>query len=318
MTESSIIVSVEHATPAEQQQQQEQHRQPFLTIRNIPVYFQEDWGAGIGGGLWSTGLAMAKYLQTDHAWHEFRRRALRSRNEKNMNDDNNDKRDEKMTMVELGSGNGLLSLCWLALFAAIINSGDVGGATANDNGDDSCCGGGCFKNLELIVTDTLDHLPLIQKTLRANQHILEKTISPSTASVKIVEHQWGDFEPRTIVLDKSQVVPEEDGAPIVQQHHKLTSCNIGMGGVDMIVGSDLAYREELYDPLIASFTALSNEHTVILLGCTMADTTPEFFNRLLHAGFVYTRLADHLMDCNFRGQVFGVFVIQKRQANDTS
>jgi Lysine methyltransferase len=284
-------VIVEHENPAEQHKLQ----QPFLTIRNIPVYFQEDWGTGIGGGLWSTGLAMAKYLQTDHAWNELRRFSVPRKYI-------NNKSDDKMTIVELGSGNGLLSMCWLALFAAInctiSSSSDDGGGGTND---DSCC----CKNLELIVTDTLDHLPLIQKTLQANQHVLEKM--PPSTSVRIMEHQWGAFEPRRKVLDKSTEVQED--APFVHEHDKLS----GSSTVDMIVGSDLAYREELYDPLIASLTKLSNEQTIILLGCTMADTTPEFFNRLWQAGLVYTRLADHLLDCNFRGQTFGIFVIQKRQ-----
>ncbi len=32
----------------------------FLSIDDTPVYFREDWNTGIGGGLWSTGLAIAK------------------------------------------------------------------------------------------------------------------------------------------------------------------------------------------------------------------------------------------------------------------
>jgi len=27
----------------------------FLTINDVPIYFNEDWGTGIGGGLWTTG-----------------------------------------------------------------------------------------------------------------------------------------------------------------------------------------------------------------------------------------------------------------------
>ena len=27
----------------------------FLQINGIPIYFNEDWGTGIGGGLWTTG-----------------------------------------------------------------------------------------------------------------------------------------------------------------------------------------------------------------------------------------------------------------------
>jgi len=27
----------------------------FLTINDVPIYFNEDWDIGIGGGLWTTG-----------------------------------------------------------------------------------------------------------------------------------------------------------------------------------------------------------------------------------------------------------------------
>jgi hypothetical protein len=48
---------------------QQQQQKPFLIIGTIPIYFQEDWNTGIGGGLWSTGLAMAQYLQDFGANH---------------------------------------------------------------------------------------------------------------------------------------------------------------------------------------------------------------------------------------------------------
>ena len=47
----------------------------FLKIGTIPVYFQEDWGTGIGGGLWLTGLALAKYLNSSHASQQVHRLA---------------------------------------------------------------------------------------------------------------------------------------------------------------------------------------------------------------------------------------------------
>ena len=83
---------------------------------------------------------------------------------------------------------------------------------------------------------------------------------------------------------------------------------------DYIVGSDVAYRRELYEPLIASLQHFANERTVILLGCTMADTTPKFFDLLQRAGFTYRRLADHVLPVAYRGQqTFGIFVLQKRR-----
>ena len=29
--------------------------QAFIAINGIPIYFNEDWDTGIGGGLWTTG-----------------------------------------------------------------------------------------------------------------------------------------------------------------------------------------------------------------------------------------------------------------------
>ena len=72
--------------------------EPFLTVQGTPIYFQEDWDAGIGGGLWSTSLALARYFDSPHAREQFT----------NSND--------SLSILELGSGNGLLALCLLALF----------------------------------------------------------------------------------------------------------------------------------------------------------------------------------------------------------
>ena len=81
---------------------------------------------------------------------------------------------------------------------------------------------------------------------------------------------------------------------------------------DLIIGSDVAYRKELYDPLIRSLREFSDENTVSLIGVTMLDTTPSFFHKLNKAGFRYEKFADHLLEPEFRGTTFGVFAIQKR------
>ena len=73
----------------------------FLRINNTPVYFQEDWDTGIGGGLWSTGLAFARYLE-HHPQH-----ALSSLDALH--------KTNKLSLLELGSGNGFLAICMLAL-----------------------------------------------------------------------------------------------------------------------------------------------------------------------------------------------------------
>ena len=203
----------------------------FLTVQGKPIIFEEDWDTGIGGGLWSTGLALARYFDTPHAASQARGRRK---------------------VLELGSGNGLLALCLLAL----------------------------LEDLEtLVVTDLKDHLPLIRKTLAANGHLTKMA-----RDVRITEHPWGDFDNDDLEQD-----------------------------FDLIVGSDVAYREELYDPLIASLLHFCSANTVVLLGVTMKDTKPEFFELLERSGFVYEKLADHLLELEFRGSTFGIFVLQRKK-----
>lgn len=204
-----------------------------LVIGDQSIYLLEDWGHGIGGGLWSTGLALAKYLGTDHAFRQL---------------------GGIQTVLELGSGNGFLSVCLLAAAAE---------ATTPLQ--------------QVTITDTKEHLPLMEKTLQANQHIVDK--HPSI-NVSVQEYLWGT----------PPAIP---------------------GQYDLIIGSDLAYRDYLHDPLIESLLLFSSPTTVTLLGVTFLDTKPIFFDKLSRAGFTYERLADHLLDASFRGTSFGVFVIQK-------
>mmetsp|Transcript_58403 Transcript_58403/g.142827 ORF Transcript_58403/g.142827 Transcript_58403/m.142827 type:complete len:217 (-) Transcript_58403:678-1328(-) len=94
-------------------------------------------------------------------------------------------------------------------------------------------------------------------------------------------------------------------------------------GFDLIFGSDLAYRDDLHDPLIDAFQKLTptsrtkrsttTTTTMILLGVTMIDTKPIFFHKLDDAGFHYEKLADHLVEPQFRGQQFGLFLIWKKK-----
>ncbi|GAX26611.1 hypothetical protein FisN_21Lh082 [Fistulifera solaris] len=212
---------------------------PFLTIRGQPIFFQEDWSTGIGGGLWSTGLALAHYLKTEHAEKQARL--------------------DHLKVLELGSGNGLLSVC-LAAWGSVQS---------------------------LVVTDLDDqHLQLIRKTLQANHHILQKT------DVHVVKHKWGAFE-------------------------KLENKAWAKIDFDLIIGSDVAYREELYDPLIASLQYFAKTKTIVLLGVTMADTKDAFFDLLEKGGFRYEKMADHLIPENFRGTTFGIFVIRRKAGNYT-
>lgn len=215
--------------------------EPILTINNTPIHLVEDWDHGIGGGLWSTGLAIAKYLGTPHGMEHL---------------------STKRRVLELGSGNGFLGVCILA---------------ANPNLE------------QIVITDTKDHLPLIERTLERN-------------GIEFGSTSCGDSS----TLSNSKVLVEEYlWGPTALE----TPAAIKDNSFDLIIGSDLAYRNELHDPLIASILAASNADTVTLLGVTMRDTRPIFFQKLIAAGLKYERLADHLLENLYRGKRFGVYVI---------
>lgn len=229
-----------------------------MKIKDTQLYFSEDWTTGIGGGLWSTGLALARYFGTKHAASCIQRLESQTKN--------------GLSVLELGSGNGFLSVCLLAAARESL---------AN-----------------LVVTDTNDHLHMMRQTLAANSHVLAGD-NVKDVPIHVLEHMWGEFSTTTSLSAETDDLPNR----VHQGRHQF----------DLIIGSDLAYRKELYDPLIASLQQFSHAHTVSLIGITMLDTTPSFFRLLTKAGFMYERLADHLLDPEFRGKTFGVFVIRKQQ-----
>lgn len=259
--------------------------EPFLTIHGVPVYFDEDWQAGIGGGLWSTGLALAKYFQSSAM---DVRRSLRRLSSK------------KLSVLELGSGNGFLSMCFLALARDLIG--------------------------ELTITDTGDdHLKLMQDTLAKNSHIVQDMANNVRPKISVLEHRWGEFlddnnsddNKNNNNNDAMKSITNDDND--TAEASKITTACSPTSTVmnsnrkfDFIFGSDLAYREELYSPLISTLEKFCHSKTVFLLGITMHDTKPKFFHMLKEAGFRYERLGDHLMEAEFRGTTFGLFMIYKR------
>jgi len=219
-----------------------------------------------------------------------------------------------MTALELGSGNGFLSICLAAIAGDILS--------------------------ELVITDMKDHLALIEKTVRENSHIvtmeqqrhgdddgggdgdgdggadtmqLEDTAtSPSTRNLQccVMEHRWGEFQSSNTTTTTNHKNLNDDG--IRQQVQN------GTKKFDFIFGSDVAYRDHLHAPLIASLDKFSHVHTVSLIGVTMNDTKPTFLSALVDAGFTYDRIADHLMSEEFRGTTFGLFVIRRRRRSGRS
>lgn len=226
----------------EQSEGKDYHAAAVVTVRGRPIFLKEDWNSGIGGGLWSTGLALAKYFETPHAQNQLQSTGIR-------------------TVLELGSGNGFLAVCLLAAAAP--------------------------SSIErMVVTDTREHLALIQSTIDINKASVES----AGANVQVMEYLWGSGPIQ---------VDSEDQQKTSQSKF------------DLIIGSDLAYRDSLHDPLIDTFLEASHSKTTILLGVTMNDTKPIFFSKLTARGLHYEKLADHCVDPSFRGVHFGIFIIQK-------
>ena len=243
---------------------------PFIEANNgnTKVYFDEDWEVGIGGGLWSNGLNLSKFFidYPDLLKKNFQQVLSAKRHYRK---GTNEKSNERIRAIELGSGNGLLGACLAAVVGDLLDS--------------------------LYITDLSDHLELMKQTVLANPHILKLSNEKNEenncdserakTSIKchVAEHAWGEFE---------------SSGPLSEKF-------------DFIFGSDVAYRDYLHDPLISSLLHFSGEHTISIIGVTMTDTKPIFFQKLREAGFRYDKIPDYLMSQEFRGTTFGLFVIQK-------
>ncbi|GMI50417.1 hypothetical protein ScalyP_jg3227 [Parmales sp. scaly parma] len=204
------------------------------TVRGQPIKMNESWGAGIGGGLWSTGKALAAYFEANPAF---------------LNKSLGNKR-----CIEVGSGNAYNGM----LLATIVPTCSV------------------------VVTDIFKHVAFMKETIIENRASLENC----GADVKAAEYDWG-------------------AEPDIKQ--------LGHDQFDFIFGSDVAYRDYLHDPLIDAFDKLSHVNTVILIGVTKTDTSTEFFTKLNKRNFSYTRFHDNQLDPEFRGNIFGLYFIQRER-----
>ena len=253
-----------------------------------PVYLTEDWDSGIGGGLWTTGLALGRYFATSsHFLEEFR--LLRARKqEKHRN-------ETSVRVLELGSGNGFLGVCLVTAVAV---------AEANETNRKAN-----WPGIEVVVTDTAEHLSLMRATIESNLNRILPQIQQCANKRK--SHTKDNCPPLSeeIMIEK-----------IARAEEYLWGEDYDFGEkkgepFDLIIGSDVAYRDYLHDPLIAALDEFCEpQHTVALIGVTMNDTKPIFFEKLQQRGFRFEKLADHLLGDEFgtSSRQFGVFAISKR------
>lgn len=255
-------------------------------VFGVPLYYNDKWEVGIGGGLWSTGRALSTYFSTSHAKNCLQQLAAAA---DVGNAAGEAEQDRGLSIIELGSGNGFLAACLVRtghyddveplcshqeMHDVVVSVGKAACATAHG-----------IPIAQLVITDFVDHLELIQKTVDANPEAFR-----SVKETVVVEHVWGSSEPLRPPPSRTD-----------------------MERIDLIIGSDVAYGKHVYDPLIQSLTRFSGPNTLALIGFTMIDTRPEFFARLSDAGFRYRRLSDQLLSTEYRGTTFGVFIIQRQQ-----
>jgi hypothetical protein len=267
------------STPSNKSGDKAANSLPLLTINNAQIHLLEDWNTGIGGGLWSTGLAMAKYFERHSAAISenltFLGRLKHSHARTAIQRDQTGQGCCGISAIELGSGNGFLSVCLLAVIAGLER----------------------VPLKKLVITDMADHLRLIRNTLDANSHVCERIniVDPSSvyeSSDGTKEQEFSSMNVHNASDDKS-IPPVE---VIVAEHvwgsfEKPEERDLKHEKYDFIFGTDLAYRGYLYKPLIASLLHFSHAHTLSLIGVTMNDTHPLFFDLLTEAGFRYERLA---------------------------
>lgn len=262
-----------------------------------PVYLTEDWDSGIGGGLWTTGLALGRYFAASRHFLE-QYRSLRARKQKTRQS------EKSVRVLELGSGNGFLGVCLVSAIAVAEANGicrgirDVTGYSDTNYPKH-------WPGIEVVVTDTAEHLSLMRATIQSNlKRILPKIRKQISTLHPSDDNSTSDTDIETIARAEEYLWGEnydfgdDGGEPF-----------------DLIIGSDVAYRDYLHDPLIAALDEFCvPQHTVALIGVTMNDTRPIFFEKLQQRGFRFEKLADHLLDDEFStsSRQFGVFCISKK------
>ena len=135
----------------------------------------------------------------------------------------------------------------------------------------------------VVITDVGEHLALMRSTVARN----EGTVKDCASRVQVEELLWGNGNGGT----KER-----------------------LGTFDLIFGTDVAYRDYLHAPLIETIDELLAPGGTCILGISLCDTTPSFFDKLEEKGFRYEKVNDELIDPKFRGDMFALIVIERRRS----
>ncbi|GAB9469012.1 putative n2,n2-dimethylguanosine trna methyltransferase [Globisporangium polare] len=158
----------------------------------------------------------------------------------------------------------------------------------------------CFEPAHVYLTDLATHVACLERNVAINAQVVRPGVN-----VRVAELSWGSSSQESAFL---QTLKDEGSADT----EKST--------VDVILGTDVAYLRELYEPLLHTLRHIATEKTLILLGLNRADTDIAFFQRLEQDGFEYYKIADEQLHGDYHGKDFGLFEIRrsKPQAMKTS
>ncbi|KAE8905515.1 hypothetical protein PF005_g13864 [Phytophthora fragariae] len=148
----------------------------------------------------------------------------------------------------------------------------------------------CFKPSHVFLTDLKTHVQGLRRNVERNAEALRPGVQ-----VHVSELSWGSSEQETALLESVAA----------------TSSDVEAGKVDVILGTDVAYLRELYDPLLHTMNRLATSRTLILLGLNRADTQLSFFRQLERDGFEFYKIPDYKLPQEYWGRDFGLFEIRR-------
>ncbi|KAJ0405138.1 hypothetical protein ATCC90586_009709 [Pythium insidiosum] len=142
-----------------------------------------------------------------------------------------------------------------------------------------------FQPAKVVLTDLASHLNCIQRNIDGNTAAIQPGVE-----VRAAELCWG-----------------------CKDHEDALLASLGAThGVDIILGTDIAYLTEFYEPILHTLRHIANAQTLVLIGLNRSDTGMQFFRRLEQEGFEYYKLSDRQLPSEHRGKDFGLFEIRRR------
>ncbi|CEG44827.1 Putative N2,N2-dimethylguanosine tRNA methyltransferase [Plasmopara halstedii] len=158
----------------------------------------------------------------------------------------------------------------------------------------------CFRPAHVYLTDLSTHVNGLQRNVERNARAVRTGVQ-----VHVSELSWGSLEQEMDLLESMAVTSDVND-------NKIKAAS----QIDVILGTDVAYLQELYDPLLHTINHLATSRTLILLGLNRVDTSHAFFQQLEQNGFEYYKIPDFKLPKNYWGRDFGLFEIRRSVQSD--